>query len=309
MTPQANPAQIGFIGLGVMGFPMAGHLAAHGHALTVFNRSPEKSRQWLTRHPGKQATQCAALAPCEVIISCVGNDDDLRATFLGPEGLLNRLRPGTLIIDHTTASAGVAEQLHEAARAARCDFLDAPVSGGQQGAIQGTLTVMCGGSETAFQRAEPILQCYSRAARLMGPAGAGQKTKMVNQIAICGLLQSLAEALCFAERAGLDRQAVIDVISKGAAQSWQMDNRHATMIAGHYEHGFAVDLMRKDLGIVLEEARRLGSSLPVTALIDQFYADVQALGGGRWDTSSLLARLRHQAGLDQPRQSEQPPSP
>ena len=282
---------IGFIGLGVMGFPMAGHLAAAGYPLTVFNRRPEKAHRWQERHGGR-ATECLEeVAEAEVVISCIGNDADLQAIYLGSHGLLQRLRPGTLVIDHTTASADLAERLAAAAGERGISFLDAPVSGGEQGAINGQLTIMCGGERADFERAEPILACYARSARLLGSSGAGQKTKMVNQIAIAGLLQGLAEAMAFAARAGLPTAEVIEVISKGAAQSWQMENRHKTMLAGHYDHGFAIDLMRKDLGIVLAEARRNGATLPVTALVDQFYADLQRMGGGRWDTSALLARL------------------
>ncbi len=285
------PRKICFIGLGVMGFPMAGHLAGNDHQMTVYNRTPAKSEKWVEKYGGKFVQRPADAAHSEVIISCVGNDDDLKALYLGDQGLFTLLKRGSLVIDHTTASAEVAEQLHQEAVALGLDFLDAPVSGGEQGAQNGALTIMCGGSPEAFEAAQPVLGCYARSARLLGGPGNGQRTKMVNQIAICGLIQSLAEAIRFSEKAGLDTRAVIDVISKGAAQSWQMENRHETMLRDEYEHGFAVDLMRKDLGIVLKEASKIACNLPVTALIDQYYAEVQAMGGGQWDTSALLARL------------------
>lgn len=283
-----------FIGLGVMGFPMAGHLS-HRFTTWVYNRSPAKTEDWLAQHTGERVRDLGTL-PTSItcIITCVGNDEDLRALYLGETGLFRQAQVGTLFIDHTTASATVARELAAAANAANMCFLDAPVSGGQQGAINGQLTVMCGGSESTYERAKVFLDCYSQSHKRLGETGAGQLTKMCNQIAVAGVIQGLAESLHFAEQAGLDRQAVIDVIAKGAAQSWQMDNRHRSMIAGDYNHGFAVDLMRKDLSIVLNQARHLDARLPATALIDQFYADVQAMGGQRWDTSSLLERLRNQ---------------
>ncbi|ABC31448.1 3-hydroxyisobutyrate dehydrogenase and related beta-hydroxyacid dehydrogenase [Hahella chejuensis KCTC 2396] len=291
-TETAALGRICFIGLGVMGFPMAGHLANNGHQVTVYNRNVEKSERWLKTHTGKFIRKLRDAAQCDVIISCVGDDNDLRSIYLGEEGLINQLRKGSLIIDHTTASASVAKELFETAQERNIGFLDAPVSGGQQGAENGALTIMCGGEEKDFARAQALFKHYSRAATLMGHAGSGQLTKMANQIAIAGLVQGLAEALHFAEQADLDPLQVVNVISKGAAQSWQMDNRHKTMIAGDYEHGFAVDLMRKDLSICLREASNNKARLPITALVDQFYAEVQSMGGGRWDTSSLLARLK-----------------
>ncbi|MBK8973171.1 MAG: NAD(P)-dependent oxidoreductase [Hahellaceae bacterium] len=282
---------VAFIGLGVMGYPMAGHLVRAGFPVTVFNRSPEKSQRWVDEFGGRRANSLHELASANLIISCIGNDADLTATYLGENGLLNQLHPGTLIVDHTTASATIAETLFHTAAKKQIGFVDAPVSGGEQGAIKGQLTIMCGGTEHDFNQIEPVISHYARSVRRLGPTGFGQKTKMVNQIAIAGLLQGLAEAIAFAERAGLPTHEVIDVISKGAAQSWQMENRHRSMLEGVYNHGFAVDWMRKDLGIVFDEARRNGSSLPVTALVDQFYAEVQANGGGKWDTSSLLTRL------------------
>lgn len=287
--------QIAFIGLGVMGYPMAGHLIQAGYPVTVYNRSPEKSQRWVDTFGGKRAESLQELASANLIISCIGNDDDLRATYLGEKGLLNLLQPGTLVVDHTTASATIAEMLFHAAAEKQIGFVDGPVSGGEQGALKGQLTIMCGGTEHDFNRIEPVISHYARSVRRLGPAGYGQKTKMVNQIAIAGLLQGLAEAIAFAEHAGLPTGEVIDVISKGAAQSWQMENRHRTMLEGLYNHGFAVDWMRKDLGIVFDEARRNGCSLPVTALVDQFYSEVQAMGGGKWDTSSLLTRLIHKS--------------
>ncbi|OZG71256.1 oxidoreductase [Hahella sp. CCB-MM4] len=292
-TAQPSPSQrICFIGMGVMGFPMAGHLAKNGHQVTVYNRSPEKSERWFKQHNGKFIRKLRDAAQSDVVISCIGNDEDLRKTYLGDDGLIRLLPKGALIVDHTTASAGVAREISEAADEKGIDFLDAPVSGGQQGAENGSLTIMCGGTENGFNRAKPILDVYSKACALMGPAGSGQLTKMVNQIAIAGLVQGLSEALNFAQISGLDCQRVIEVISKGAAQSWQMENRHKTMLEDHYDHGFAVDHMRKDLGICLHEANERGARLPVTALVDQFYGEIQDMGGGRWDTSSLLKRLQ-----------------
>jgi 3-hydroxyisobutyrate dehydrogenase-like beta-hydroxyacid dehydrogenase len=285
-------SRIAFIGLGVMGFPMAGHLARAGHELTVFNRTASKASNWVAESGGRMALSASdAAADAEVAICCVGNDQDLAEVVLGNAGLLQQLQPHSLLIDHTTASASLARHIHQACIDRSIQFIDAPVSGGQQGAIHGQLTIMCGGDPSAYERALPIVKSYALQCQLMGPSGSGQLTKMVNQIAICGLLQSLAEALRFAEAAGLDRLQVIEVISKGAAQSWQMDNRHRTMIAGQYDHGFAVDWMRKDLAILLAEAKSLGVPLPIAALVDQFYQDVQNMGGGRWDTSALLARL------------------
>ncbi|MEE4278013.1 MAG: NAD(P)-dependent oxidoreductase [Halieaceae bacterium] len=289
--------KLAFLGLGVMGFPMAGHLAARfpqpEHEVCVYNRSADKRERWIRANPGRwAATPAAAAEEADVVAICVGNDDDLREVVCGEEGVLAGARPGTLLIDHTTVSAMLARELH--ARCAERDiaFVDAPVSGGQAGAENGALTIMCGGEANAFARAEPVLAAYARRARRLGPPGSGQLTKMVNQVCIAGVVQGLAEAMLLSERAGLDTAAVIDVISQGAAQSWQMENRYRTMLAGEYEHGFAVDWMRKDLAIVLDEARRLGLDLPVTRLVDEFYAEVQDLGGARWDTSSLLARLQ-----------------
>lgn len=285
-------AKVSFLGLGVMGFPMAGHLAAAGHDVTVYNRTGAKADAWVAQHGGRTArTPAAAAKDREIVFCCVGNDEDLRSVTLGEEGAFTGMAAGSLFVDHTTASAEVARELAEAAEGRGFAFLDAPVSGGQAGAEAGKLTIMCGGDEAAYARAEPVVACYAKACRLMGPAGAGQLTKMVNQLCIAGAVQGLAEGLHFAMRAGLDPEAVIAVISKGAAQSWQMENRWKTMVAGEYEHGFAIDWMRKDLAICLDEARRNGSSLPLAALVDQFYAELQAAGGGRWDTSALLARL------------------
>lgn len=284
---------ITFIGLGVMGFPMAGHLAGAGYPVTVFNRTADKAQQWCRTYKGKHfSTIPEAVRGADIVLTCVGNDDDLREIYLGENGIIATAPKGALLVDHTTASAEVAIEIANHGVSRGQAFLDAPVSGGQQGAINGVLTIMAGGESPAFDRALPILKVYSRQVRLMGPQGQGQLTKMVNQIAIAGLVQGLSEALHFAERVGLDPSQVVDVISKGAAQSWQMENRSATMIEGDFDHGFAVNWMRKDLAICLEEARKQQLSLPVTALVDQFYGDVQALGGGRWDTSSLLARLR-----------------
>ena len=286
-------AKIAFLGLGVMGFPMAGHLAQRGgHEVTVYNRTAAKAAKWLETHDGRScATPREAAQGQDMVMACVGNDDDLRQVTLGADGAFAGMRAGSLFVDHTTASADVARELHAAARDASIGFVDAPVSGGQAGAENGALTVMCGGDRGDYDRAEPIIAHYARMCALMGPPGAGQLTKMVNQICIAGLVQGLAEGLSFAKKAGLDTAAVVDVIAKGAAQSWQMENRHETMAADTFDFGFAVDWMRKDLGICLAEARRNGSRLPVTALVDQFYGDIQKMGGGRWDTSSLIARL------------------
>ena len=284
---------IAFIGLGVMGYPMAGHLANAGLAVNVWNRSPEKASNWANDYSGEACTTIAeAVSKADVVLTCVGADPDLRQVFLGDAGIIANAPKGAVLVDHTTASAGIAEELYDAAASAGQSFLDAPVSGGQQGAEKGQLTIMCGGDQDAYNRVQKTLSLYAKALNLMGPAGSGQKTKMVNQIAIAGLVQGLSEAIHFAEQADLEVSRVIDVISKGAAQSWQMENRSATMIAGEFDHGFAVDWMRKDLAICLEEARRNGSKLPVAALVDQFYGDVQDMGGRRWDTSSLVQRLR-----------------
>ncbi|MCB1458744.1 MAG: NAD(P)-dependent oxidoreductase [Nitratireductor sp.] len=286
-------ARVAFIGLGVMGFPMAGHIAKAGHEVTVYNRTAAKAGDWVAKHGGKSAaTPREAAADCDFVFSCVGNDDDLRSVTTGPDGAFASMKAGAIFIDNTTASALVARELAQAAERAGFGFLDAPVSGGQAGAENGVLTVMVGGDSATFEKARPVIDCYARMVGLMGPAGAGQLTKMVNQICIAGLVEGLAEGIHFAQNAGLDVEKVIDVISKGAAGSWQMENRHKTMNEGKYNHGFAVDWMRKDLDIVLSEARANGSRLPVTALVDQFYAEVQAMGGNRWDTSSLLARLK-----------------
>lgn len=285
--------RVAFLGLGVMGFPMAGHLQKAGFEVTVYNRCADKAARWLTQYDGKSAaTPKAAAANADLVMACVGNDNDLRAICLGEEGAFAGMKPGAIFVDHTTASAEVARELYAIAKTQELGFLDAPISGGQAGAENGVLTIMVGGDSEVYQRAEPVLQHYARSVRRMGESGAGQTTKMVNQICIAGLVQGLAEGLHFAEQAGLDAHAVIDVIAKGAAQSWQMENRFETMLAGEYNHGFAVDWMRKDLGICLDEAKRNGASLPITALVDQFYAEVQKMGGGRWDTSSLLARLK-----------------
>ena len=285
--------RVAFLGLGVMGFPMAGHLQKAGFEVTVYNRCADKAARWLNQYDGKSAaTPQAAAANADLVMACVGDDNDLRAICLGDEGAFAGMKPGAIFVDHTTASAEVARELYAIAKTQELGFLDAPISGGQAGAENGVLTIMVGGSSEVYQRAEPVLQHYARSVRRMGESGAGQTTKMVNQICIAGLVQGLAEGLHFAEQAGLDAHAVIDVIAKGAAQSWQMENRFETMLAGEYNHGFAVDWMRKDLGICLDEAKRNGASLPITALVDQFYAEVQKMGGGRWDTSSLLARLK-----------------
>ena len=286
-------ANVAFLGLGVMGFPMAGHLKNKGgHELTVYNRTPSKSAAWVDKHGGAAAaTPAGAASGRDFVFSCVGNDDDLRAVTLGPDGAFAAMKPGSVFVDCTTASADVARELAAEAQQRGVGFIDAPVSGGQAGAENGVLTVMCGGEVDDFDKAKPVIEAFARMVGLMGPAGAGQLTKMVNQICIAGLVQGLAEGIHFAKSAGLDVPRVIDVISKGAAGSWQMENRHRSMNEGRYDFGFAVDWMRKDLGIVLDEANRNGAKLPVTALVDQFYKDVQAMGGRRWDTSSLLARL------------------
>jgi 3-hydroxyisobutyrate dehydrogenase len=275
-----------------MGYPMAGHLKAKGHEVTVYNRNPEKAQKWVAQHAGvSAATPADAAKGQEIVFCCVGNDDDLRSVTLGEAGAFAGMAKGAVFVDHTTASAGVARELDAAATAAGFGFVDAPVSGGQAGAENGVLTVMCGGDAAVYARAEPAIGSFARMCKLMGPAGSGQLTKMVNQICIAGLVQGLSEGVHFAKRAGLDVEAMLEVISKGAAGSWQMENRGKTMNASKFDFGFAVDWMRKDLGIVLEEARRNGAQLPVTALVDQFYAEVQKMGGRRWDTSSLIARL------------------
>ncbi len=294
-------AALAFVGLGVMGFPMAGHLAGAGHALRVFNRDTAKSARWAATHRGTVAALAAEAARgAGAVFLCLGNDDSVRSVVLGEGGLLQAMAPGAVLVDHTTASAALARELAAACAARGVGWVDAPVSGGQAGAENGKLTIMCGGEAAHFADVEAFLACYSRCARLLGPAGAGQLAKMVNQVCIAGVVQGLAEGLHFARAAGLDGLAVIDVIRQGAAQSWQMENRHSSMLEGRYDFGFAVDWMRKDLGIVQDEARRNGASLPLVALVDQFYAELQSMGGGRWDTSSLLARLeRNQsAGSD-----------
>jgi 3-hydroxyisobutyrate dehydrogenase len=284
---------LAFLGLGVMGYPMAGHLARAGHRVSVWNRNAEKSARWAGQHGGRAAaTRAAAVAGADIVMMCVGNDDDVRAVVLGEGGALAAMKPGAILVDHTTASAQVAREIHAAAGAVGIGFLDAPVSGGQAGAENGKLTVMVGGDEAVFARAEPVLAHFARAVTLMGGPGSGQLTKMVNQICIAGLVQALAEGVNFAGKAGLDVERVLDVIGKGAAQSWQMDNRGKTMAAGKFDFGFAVDWMRKDLGLCIAESRSNGAALPVTALVDQFYARVQAMGGGRGDSSSLIRVLR-----------------
>jgi 3-hydroxyisobutyrate dehydrogenase-like beta-hydroxyacid dehydrogenase len=284
--------QVAFLGLGVMGYPMAGHLSNSGYKVSVYNRTRVKAANWVKEYGGTFAdTPAQAVVDADIVFCCVGQDDDVREVCYGESGALDAMKPGSILVDHTTASASLARELDAACNERKVHFIDAPVSGGQQGAELGRLTVMCGGSEAVFDRARPVIESYARTIKLMGSAGTGQLCKMVNQICIAGIVQGLAEGLHFAKNAGLDAEQVVDVISKGAAQSWQMENRHQTMLEGEYEHGFAVDWMRKDLGMVLDEARGNGAQLPVTALVDQFYADIQTRGGGRWDTSSLLARL------------------
>ncbi len=282
-----------FIGLGVMGYPMAGHLTA-GCEVTVYNRTPERAQAWAGEHgAASAASPSEAASGADVVLCCVGNDNDVREVLLGPEGALPAMSPGSILVDHTTASAALARELEAAAAERGVGFLDAPVSGGQAGAVNGQLTIMVGGDEAVFERARPTLELYARCVKHLGPAGSGQLAKMVNQICIAGVVQGLAEGLDFAEQAGLDAAAVVEVISQGAAQSWQMENRYQTMLAGDYEHGFAVDWMRKDLSMVLAEGDRLALPLALTRMVDSFYEDVQAMGGGRWDTSSLLARLKN----------------
>ncbi|MGS2720082.1 NAD(P)-dependent oxidoreductase [Paraglaciecola aestuariivivens] len=285
--------KIAFIGLGVMGYPMAGHCQAKGHQVTVFNRSTNKAQKWVDEYSGALAlSPKLAAQQADVILICVGNDDDLRSVILGDDGVLAGVKPGDIIVDHTTASAEVARELAQTCAELEVGFLDAPVSGGQAGAENGQLTVMLGGQQGHFEQVKAVLDCYAKFSRLLGDVGSGQLAKMMNQICIAGVVQGLAEALSFGKNAGLDCEAVVEVISKGAAQSWQMENRYKTMLAGHFEFGFAVDWMRKDLDIALNEAKKNGSTLPLTALVDQFYADVQKSGGGRYDTSSLLIRLQ-----------------
>ena len=285
--------KITFLGLGVMGYPMAGHLVAAGHSVTVYNRTTAKAEAWVAQHGGALGTTPADAAEgSEMVMACVGNDDDLRSVCLGPDGAFASMSKGSIFVDHTTVSAAVTRELYESAKAKGISFVDAPVSGGQAGAENGQLSIMCGGDQEDYDWAEPVMNVYSKLCRRIGDSGSGQMTKMCNQIAIAGLVQGLAEAMHFASKAGLDGAAVIEVISQGAAGSWQMSNRYETMLDDHFEHGFAVDWMRKDLGICLVTADENGASLPVTALVDQFYKDVQKLGGGRWDTSSLFKRLQ-----------------
>ncbi|MDP3519238.1 MAG: NAD(P)-dependent oxidoreductase [Hydrogenophaga sp.] len=295
-TYDPTPSQsVAFLGLGVMGYPMAGHLVQAGHRVSVYNRSPAKAQAFVAEFgaaTSSAATPREAAAGADIVFCCVGNDNDLRSVVLGAGGALAGMKPGAVLVDHTTASADVARELYTAARNLGLQFVDAPVSGGQAGAQNGALTVMCGGDAAAFDAVRPVAMAFSRAFTLMGASGAGQLTKMVNQICIAGLVQGLSEAVAFGQNAGLDMNQVLDVIGKGAAQSWQMDNRGKTMVADKFDFGFAVDWMRKDLGLVLDEAKRNGSRLPVTALVDQFYADVQKMGGQRWDTSSLIKRLK-----------------
>jgi len=286
-------ARVAFLGLGVMGFPMAGHLAAKGHEVTVWNRTGSKAEAWVARHGGKAApTAREAAMGADFVMACVGNDDDLRQVCTGPDGAFAGMSAGAIFVDHTTVSAQVTREMAEAAAAAGLGFVDAPVSGGQAGAENGVLSIMCGGDQAQYDAAERVMAAYGRTVKRIGDSGAGQLAKMVNQICIAGLVQGLAEALHFAEKAGLDGAAVVEVIQGGAAGSWQMVNRHKTMLENRFDFGFAVDWMRKDLGICLDTADQIGASLPGTALIDQYYKDVQRMGGGRWDTSSLIARLR-----------------
>ncbi|MCU0904780.1 MAG: NAD(P)-dependent oxidoreductase [Tabrizicola sp.] len=286
-------AKVAFLGLGVMGFPMAGHLAAKGHEVTVYNRTPAKSEAWVARHHGTfAATPAKAAKGAEFVMACVGNDDDLRQVCTGPDGAFAAMSPGAVFVDHTTVSATITRKLASLANASALVFIDAPVSGGQAGAENGQLSIMCGGDAADYARAEPVMASYARICRLIGPSGAGQLAKMMNQICIAGLMQGLSEALAFGQKAGLDGEKVVEVISQGAAGSWQMVNRHKTMLKDEFDFGFAVDWMRKDLGICLDTADEIGARLPVTALVDQFYKDVQLMGGGRNDTSSLIRRLK-----------------
>ncbi|MDL1860187.1 NAD(P)-dependent oxidoreductase [Betaproteobacteria bacterium PRO7] len=301
MQPMTNktyepvtPHKVAFLGLGVMGYPMAGHLARAGHHVTVFNRTAKKAERWVDEYGGNFAkTPREAAAGAQIVFCCVGNDDDLRAVVLGADGAFAGMAKDAVFVDNTTASAAIARELHAEARSRALHFVDAPVSGGQAGAVNGMLTVMCGGDAAAFERIQPVAMAYAKAVTLIGTSGAGQLAKMVNQLCIAGLVQGLSEGINFGLAAGLDMKLVLQVIGKGAAQSWQMDNRGTTMVDDKFDFGFAVDWMRKDLGLCLDEARRNGAPLPVAALVDQFYADVQAMGGGRWDTSSLIRRLRH----------------
>ena len=296
MSKTYEPIQamrVAFLGLGVMGQPMAGHLAGAGHQVTVYNRTAAKAAAWADKYKGASAaTPALAAAGADIVFCCVGNDEDLRSVVLGPEGALAGMKHGSVFVDHTTASAAIARELYAAAKTHGVQFVDAPVSGGQAGAENGLLTVMCGGDKAPFEAMKPVAMAFSRAVTLVGESGAGQLAKMVNQVAIAGLVQGLSEAIAFGQRAGLDMKQVLEVIGKGAAQSWQMDNRGKTMVEDKFDFGFAVDWMRKDLSLVLDEARRNGAKLPVTALVDQFYGDVQAMGGKRWDTSSLIKRLK-----------------
>jgi 3-hydroxyisobutyrate dehydrogenase-like beta-hydroxyacid dehydrogenase len=288
-----QPHQVAFLGLGVMGDPMAGHLARAGHRVTVYNRSAEKAAKWVAEYGGSSApTPRAAAQGAQIVFACVGNDSDLRSVVLGESGAFAGMAAGAILVDHTTASAQVARELHAEGRGRGIDFIDAPVSGGQAGAVNGALTVMCGGDPAPFDKARPVALAFAKAVTLIGPSGAGQLAKMVNQICIAGMIEGLSEGIAFGQAAGLDMKLVLEVIGKGAAQSWQMDNRGPTMIDDRFDFGFAVDWMRKDLGLCLEEARRNGAALPVTGLVDQFYSDIQAMGGRRWDTSSLIRRLR-----------------
>lgn len=288
-----TPQTVAFLGLGVMGHPMAGHLARAGHRVTVYNRTAAKAQAWAAEYGGRAAaTPREAAAGASIVFACVGNDDDLRSVVLGEDGAFAGMAPGAVFVDHTTASAAVARELHAQARPRGLHFVDAPVSGGQAGAANGVLTVMCGGDAAPFDAIQPVAMAFAKAVTLIGPSGAGQLAKMVNQACIAGLVQGLAEGIAFGRKAGLDMKLVLDVIGKGAAQSWQMDNRGQTMIDERFDFGFAVDWMRKDLGLVLDEARRNGAQMPVTALVDQFYAELQAIGGKRWDTSSLIRRLK-----------------
>jgi len=292
-TQGAHMAKVAFLGLGVMGFPMAGHLAAKGHEVTVYNRTAAKAEAWVAKHKGSAAaTPALAAKGAEFVMACVGNDDDLRQVCTGPDGAFSAMSPGAVFVDHTTVSANITRKLATQAAAAGLTFVDAPVSGGQAGAENGQLSIMCGGDPGDYARVEPVMAAYSRVCRLIGPSGAGQLAKMMNQICIAGLMQGLSEALAFGQKAGLDGEKVVEVIGQGAAGSWQMANRHKTMLADQFDFGFAVDWMRKDLGICLATADEIGSRLPVTALVDQFYKDVQLMGGGRNDTSSLIRRLK-----------------
>ena len=293
-TYEAIPSlKVAFLGLGVMGYPMAGHLARAGHSLTVYNRTVSKAQEWTRQYGGKSAlTPQEAVKDCDIVFACVGNDADLQSITLGEQGAFSGMRAGAIFVDHTTASAHLARDLYKTAQARGLHFLDAPVSGGQTGAINGLLTVMCGGDLAVFEIVKPVAMAFSKAFTRIGDSGSGQLAKMVNQICIAGVVQGLAEAINFGQRAGLDMKLVLDVISKGAAQSWQLDNRGKTMVEDQFDFGFAVEWMRKDLGLVMEEAQKNGASLPITALIDQFYSDIQRMGGARWDTSSLIKRLR-----------------